>query len=101
MAIFTFIRALSASFLPSSTASAPSFLPSKNRIFSVHNKTAASGYRALDRELPNGGWPCSVLNELLLSEPDIGELSLLKNALPQMMENGKTDRKSTRLNSSH
>jgi protein ImuA len=90
MAVFTLIRALSASFLPSSVATAPSFRRSKSPVFSLHNKTAASGYRALDRELPNGGWPAAVLNELLLSEPDIGELNLLQHALPQMMADGKT-----------
>jgi protein ImuA len=90
MAIFTLIRALSASFLPTSAATAPSFSLGKSRIFSLQNNTAASGYRALDRELPNGGWPSSVLNELILSEPDIGELNLVKNALPQMMADGKT-----------
>ncbi len=90
MAIFTLLRSLSSSFLPASAASAPSFRRSNSPIFAVRNKTAVSGYRALDRELPNGGWPSSVLTEFLLSEPDIGELNLLKNALPQMVAEGKT-----------
>lgn len=90
MAIFTLLRSLSASFLPASAESAPSFSRSNSPIFAVRNQTVASGYRVLDRELPNGGWPSAVLTELLLDEPDIGELNLIKNALPQMISNGKT-----------
>lgn len=90
MAIFTLLRSLSASFLPASAESAPSFRRSNSSVFAVRNQTATSGYRVLDRELPNGGWPSAVLTELLLEEPDIGELHLLKNALPQMTAEGKT-----------
>lgn len=90
MAIFTLIRSLSSSFLPASAELAPSFRRSNSPVFAVRNQTAASGYRVLDRELPNGGWPSAVLTELLLDEPDIGELDLLKNALLQMTAAGKT-----------
>ena len=40
-----------------------------------------SGYRALDAELPNGGWPSAALIELLLQQPGIGEIRLLRPAL--------------------
>lgn len=40
-----------------------------------------SGHIALDKELPHGGWPCSVLIELLLQQPGIGEMRLLQPAL--------------------
>lgn len=50
----------------------------------------ASGYPSLDRELPGGGWPASVLIELLLANPDIGELRLLAPALKRIVQSGKT-----------
>ncbi len=40
-----------------------------------------TGYPALDRELPNGGWPSAVLVELLLQQAGIGEIRLLRPAL--------------------
>ncbi|RZI41956.1 translesion DNA synthesis-associated protein ImuA [Herbaspirillum sp. HC18] len=40
-----------------------------------------TGHGALDRELPNGGWPCAVLIELLLQQAGIGEMRLLRPAL--------------------
>lgn len=40
-----------------------------------------SGYRALDAALPNGGWPAATLIELLLPQPGIGEMRLLRPAL--------------------
>jgi protein ImuA len=49
-----------------------------------------SAYRALDLELPNGGWPASVLIELLLAQPDIGELRLLAPTLTRLTQEGKT-----------
>lgn len=43
--------------------------------------TIASGFAALDAELPGGGWPQGQLTELLLDAPGIGELSLLAPVL--------------------
>jgi protein ImuA len=40
-----------------------------------------TGHRALDDELPNRGWPGSALIELLLQQPGIGEMQLLRPAL--------------------
>jgi protein ImuA len=40
-----------------------------------------TGHQALDRELPNGGWPASALIELLLQQAGIGEMRLLQPAL--------------------
>lgn len=40
-----------------------------------------TGHAALDRELPNGGWPSAVLIELLLQQAGIGEMHLLRPAL--------------------
>ena len=53
-------------------------------------RTTPSGYRALDRELPNEGWPASVLIELLLSQNGIGELRLLAPTLAALTQAGKT-----------
>ena len=39
--------------------------------------TVPSGFAALDRELPGGGWPRRVLTELLLPHPGVGEIRLL------------------------
>ncbi|MFJ1470074.1 translesion DNA synthesis-associated protein ImuA [Massilia orientalis] len=40
-----------------------------------------TGHADLDSELPDDGWPRSVLTELLLQQPGIGELQLLKPVL--------------------
>ncbi|WP_229487969.1 translesion DNA synthesis-associated protein ImuA [Pseudoduganella lutea] len=44
----------------------------------------ATGHTDLDRELPDSGWPRSVLTELLLLQHGIGELQLLKSALASL-----------------
>lgn len=49
-----------------------------------------SGHACLDRELPNGGWPASVLIELLLSQNGIGELRLLAPTMAALTQAGKT-----------
>lgn len=41
----------------------------------------ASGHRALDLQLPGGGWPLAMLTELLLPHEGLGELRLLAPAL--------------------
>src|SRR6476619_4914417 len=43
--------------------------------------TLPTGYEALDRELPGGGWPRGQLIELLADDQGIGELRLLVPAL--------------------
>lgn len=53
-------------------------------------RATPSGYRSLDRELPNSGWPASVLIELLLSQNGIGELRLLAPTLAALTQAGKT-----------
>ncbi len=44
-------------------------------------RTTASGFAALDAQLPGGGWPHGVLTELLLPQAGVGELRLLAPAL--------------------
>ena len=41
----------------------------------------ASGYEALDRHLPGGGWPQNSLTEILVEHYGVGELRLLMPAL--------------------
>ncbi|SIT50058.1 conserved hypothetical protein [Paraburkholderia piptadeniae] len=40
-----------------------------------------TGYPALSRELPGGGWPLAALVDLLVQHPGVGELRLLRPAL--------------------
>ena len=47
-------------------------------------KTLTTGHPRLDAELPNKGWPQSSLVELLLQQPGIGELQLLKPMLAKL-----------------
>lgn len=44
----------------------------------------SSGYGTLDAELPGQGWPTGSLTELLLAQPGIGELRLLRPALARL-----------------
>lgn len=46
-----------------------------------HTLSLASGYDALDRALPLGGWPRGALSEILHTQPGQGELQLLLPAL--------------------
>ncbi len=46
--------------------------------------TTPSGYAALDRALPGGGWPHGGLTELLLPQNGIGEMRLLQPALRRL-----------------
>ena len=48
-----------------------------------------SGFAALDRQLPGGGWPRRVLSELLLPHPGIGEIRLLSACLVSMQRAGR------------
>jgi cell division inhibitor SulA/protein ImuA len=49
----------------------------------------ASGFAALDAELPGGGWPCGALTEILPRHQGIGELRLLGPALARLAAQGK------------
>ena len=49
----------------------------------------STGYRALDRELPGGGWPSGALTEVLGGPKGIGELQILMPALAALSTAGK------------
>ena len=48
-----------------------------------------SGFRALDSELPGGGWPSRCLTELLLAHPGVGEIRFLATTLASLTHNGR------------
>lgn len=49
----------------------------------------ATGFAALDHELPGGGWPTGMLTEVLLARPGQGEMRLLAPALRALSTAGK------------
>lgn len=51
--------------------------------------TCASGFAALDAQLPGGGWPRRSLSELLLHRPGIGEIRLLSPCLTAVQRSGR------------
>lgn len=61
-----------------------------DQLGSHRSTTIATGYAALDKELPGSGWPPSVLIELLLPHPGIGEFRLLAPTLGPLTQAGKT-----------
>ncbi|MGH8797260.1 MAG: translesion DNA synthesis-associated protein ImuA, partial [Caldimonas sp.] len=52
-------------------------------------RAVESGFGALDRELPGGGWPRRVLTELLLPHPGVGEIRLLSACLARTQRAGR------------
>ncbi len=50
----------------------------------------ASGFAALDAELPGGGWPAGALTEILPAHEGIGELRILGPALARLSAQGRT-----------
>ncbi len=86
--------AAQSSALPFSTssilASRPDSIWLTDQIATYRSKPISSGYRELDQQLPHGGWPSSVLTELLLTNPGIGELRLLASTLTDITQAGKT-----------
>ena len=61
-----------------------------NQMGSHRAATTPSSFKMLDRELPNGGWPASVLIELLLAQSGIGELRLLAPVIAALTQAKKT-----------
>ncbi len=82
------------SALPFPTSSILSSRPDSiwlnDQVTTYRSKPISSGYRELDQQLPHGGWPSSVLTELLLTNPGVGELRLLSSTLTQITQAGKT-----------
>ena len=53
-------------------------------------KTLATGFPALDRCLPGGGWPLAAMTEIFIDEYGIGELGVLMPALARRAQHGIT-----------
>ena len=51
-----------------------------------HQTVLPSGYRQLDKALPNNGWPTEGLTELLIRQFGIGELQILLPALANLSQ---------------
>jgi protein ImuA len=49
-------------------------------------KTIDTGYPVLSAELPGGGWPVGELVDLLVEQPGVGEMRLLRPAFSQLNE---------------
>jgi protein ImuA len=49
----------------------------------------ASGFAALDAQLPGGGWPRRVLTEMMLPHPGVGEIRLLAPSLVATQNAGR------------
>lgn len=50
--------------------------------------TVTTGWEALDKELPGGGWPCGSLAEILSPQPSVLEWRLIGPALRRVVANG-------------
>jgi hypothetical protein len=48
-----------------------------------------TGFEALDRELPGGGWPVGALTEILVADEGVGELRCVLPALAALSAGGK------------
>ena len=71
-------------------ASLPHALWRGDAMGSYRAEGRSSGYAALDRELPGGGWPPSVLIELLWAQQGGGEFRLLVPLLSRLASAGET-----------
>ena len=73
-----------------STLSLPDAVWRGDQMGSYRAQTLATGYAALDKELPGGGWPPSALVELLPANPGIGEWRVLAPTLSSLTAAGKS-----------
>ncbi len=54
----------------------------------IGQAVVASGFAALDAQLPGGGWPCNALTEVLMPQPSVCEWRLLSPALAMLASSG-------------
>ncbi|MEO6031720.1 MAG: translesion DNA synthesis-associated protein ImuA [Burkholderiaceae bacterium] len=59
-----------------------------NQLGSPVSSVVASGFAALDAELPGAGWPCHSLTEILQPQPTVAEWRLLAPAMRQAVARG-------------
>ena len=75
--------------MPPSTTSAEEIHPSLWRASQLargRGRMVDTGYPALSTELPGGGWPVGVLIDLLVQQPGVGEMRLLRPALSALAD---------------
>jgi protein ImuA len=59
-----------------------------SQVAQAGQSVVASGFAALDAQLPGGGWPCHALTELLQPQPSLCEWRLLAPALAGLAAGG-------------
>lgn len=63
------------------------------RIWRAHEqasiRTEPTGFSALDRALPGGGWPLGAVSEVLHAQPGVGEMSLALPLLARLTQAGR------------
>ncbi|VVD86426.1 damage-inducible protein [Pandoraea anhela] len=70
-------------------SSLPAGLWRASELAHCHRAGHATGFAALDAELPGAGWPHGAVTELLSERPGIGEWRLLAPALRDLTQAGK------------
>ena len=55
---------------------------------SAHLEVISTGFDALDKELPGGGWPCRSLTDILQPQPSLCEWRLLGGSLARIVARG-------------
>ncbi len=60
-----------------------------NQLGRVSTPSLATGFSALDAELPGGGWPVAALTELLPEREGIGEIRMLLHAMANLTTRGR------------
>lgn len=55
----------------------------------VRTRSIQTGFQDLDAELPDGGWPCGSLTEVLQSQPSLIEWRLIGPSLRTVVKGGR------------
>lgn len=80
---------MSADPVPLSTLLARPDIRRGGELARVASESIATGFAALDAELPGAGWPTGCLTELLPAHEGIGELRILGPALAHLSQAGR------------
>lgn len=80
--------AVDASALPKLPAAVEAAVWRAKELGVASTSVVASGWAALDEELPGGGWPCRAVTEVLATQPSVLEWRLLSPALRQVVAAG-------------
>jgi len=61
-----------------------------NELGAGRSSSVPTGFQALDRELPEGGWPCGSLVEVLQAQPSLLEWRLVGPSLQALISGGRS-----------